>query len=75
MNIAIFMFSAMIICREGIAMKRLTIEGMDISTDYVLSGLTISTITEMIRRLQEYEDTGLEPKEIRIMISDKETLI
>lgn len=56
-------------------MKRLTMEGMDISTDYILSGLTISTITEMIRRLQEYEDTGLEPKEIRTMISDKEILI
>lgn len=56
-------------------MKRLTMEGMDINTDYVLSRLTISTITEMIRRLQEYEDTGLDPKEIKALTSNKESSI
>lgn len=56
-------------------MKRLTMEGMDINTDYVLSRLTINTIAEMIRRLQEYEDTGLDPKEIKALTSDRNDLI
>lgn len=51
-------------------MKRLTMQGFEITSDYILSGLTINTITEMVKRLQEYEDTGLDPKDIREIIKN-----
>lgn len=52
-------------------MKRLTTKGFEITPEYVVSGLTIAKITEMLQKLQQYEDAGYEPEEIRLEMKQK----
>lgn len=45
-------------------MERLTIQGFDYDSDFVASNLQSWPIAQALKKLQAYEDMGLEPKEI-----------